>query len=139
MIKITNDEIILDDYLNLKINPNSGSLLYFLGTTRNNNLGKKVKYLEYETFEEMAISKLDEISKYAVSEWQLNQLDIIHRIGRVNIAETSLLIIVSSPHRKESFLAIEYIVDELKKIVPIWKKEFYLDGSAWIGTSDNPN
>ena len=139
MISIIPNEIILKKYLNPDNNPESGSQLYFLGTTRNNNLGKKVTYLEYETFEEMALSKLNEISEYAMSKWELNQLDIIHRIGRVNISEISLLIITSSAHRKESFAAIEYVVDELKKIVPIWKKEFYSDGSAWIGTSDNPN
>ena len=139
MISIIPNEIILKKYLNPDNNPESGSQLYFLGTTRNNNLGKKVTYLEYETFEEMALSKLNEISEYAMSKWELNQLDIIHRIGRVNISEISLLIITSSAHRKESFAAIEYVVDKLKKIVPIWKKEFYSDGSAWIGSSDNPN
>ena len=87
----------------------------------------------------MALTKLNEISEYAIGKWKLNQLDIIHRIGRVNISEISLLIITSSAHRKESFAAIEYVVDELKKVVPIWKKEFYLDGSAWIGSADNPN
>ena len=139
MISITSHEIILKKYLNPDNNPDSGSQLYFLGTTRNNNLGKQVTYLEYETFEEMALTKLNEISEYAIGKWKLNQLDIIHRIGRVNISEISLLIITSSAHRKESFAAIEYVVDELKKVVPIWKKEFYLDGSAWIGSADNPN
>jgi len=139
MIQITNNKILLNNHVNSDNNPESGSQLYFLGTTRNNNLGKKVIYLEYETFEEMAIAKLKEISEYAKVKWELNQLDIIHRVGRVNISEISLLIITSSAHRKESFAAIEYIVDELKKIVPIWKKEFYSDGSAWIGSFENPN
>ena len=101
MISITSHEIILKKYLNPDNNPDSGSQLYFLGTTRNNNFGKQVTYLEYETFEEMALTKLNEISEYAIGKWKLNQLDIIHRIGRVNISEISLLIITSSLNTKK--------------------------------------
>ena len=139
MIDITKNEIVLNDYMSFKNEPESGSLLFFCGTTRDNNLDKKGKYLEYEKFEEMALIKLNEIRKFAISEWNLNRLDIIHRIGIVDISEISLLIIASSPHRNESFRAIEYVIDELKKSVPIWKKEFYVDGDAWIGSPDNPN
>ena len=102
-------------------------------------MGKSVDYLEYESYIDMAKLKLKEIADFSISKWGLNNLKIIHRIGKIEISEISLLIIASSPHRNESFRAIEYIVSELKKSVPIWKKEYYSDGESWIGSPDNPN
>jgi len=109
-----------------------GAIVTFTGRVRKNSRGREVLYLEYEIYEEMARKELQKIEKEAVDRWSLNTCIIIHRIGRVEISETSIFIAVSSPHRKESFLAAEFIIDEIKKSVPIWKKEFYNDGSEWI-------
>ena len=139
MIVITENIINIQEYLNESNESSSGALLIFCGTTRDNNLGKSVDYLEYESYVDMAKLKLKEIADFSISKWDLNNLKIVHRIGKVEISEISLLIIASSPHRNESFRAIEYIVSELKKSVPIWKKEYYSDGENWIGSADNPN
>jgi len=139
MIVITENIINIQEYLNESNESSSGSLLIFCGTTRDNNLGKSVDYLEYESYVDMAKLKLKEIADFSITKWDLNNLKIVHRIGKVAISEISLLVIASSPHRNESFRAIEYIVSELKKSVPIWKKEYYSDGESWIGSADNPN
>lgn len=139
MIVITENIINIQEHINESNDSSSGSLLIFCGTIRDNNLGKSVDYLEYESYIDMAKLKLKEIADFSISKWGLNNLKIIHRIGKIEISEISLLIIASSPHRNESFRAIEYIVSELKKSVPIWKKEYYSDGESWIGSPDNPN
>jgi len=109
-----------------------GSIVTFLGQARNKSKDKEVLYLEYEIYESMAQKELSKIVDKATSKWSLSNCLVIHRYGRVNIAEASILIAVSSPHRAESFQAAKYIIDEIKKKVPIWKKEFYSDGSQWI-------
>ena len=114
MIVITENIIKIEEYINESNDSSSGSLLIFCGTTRDNNLGKSVDYLEYESYVDMAKLKLKEIADFSISKWSLNNLKIIHRIGKIEISEISLLIIASSSHRNESFRAIEYIVSELK-------------------------
>jgi molybdopterin synthase catalytic subunit len=108
-----------------------GSQLIFVGQARDRSNNKEVLHLEYEIYKEMALSELNKIADDAISNWSLTNCLIIHRYGKVDIKEASILIIVSSPHRKESYLASKYIIDTIKKTVPIWKKEFYSDGSVW--------
>ncbi|PKL37932.1 MAG: molybdenum cofactor biosynthesis protein MoaE [Spirochaetae bacterium HGW-Spirochaetae-1] len=109
-----------------------GALVTFIGRARNKSKGKQVSYLEYEIYEEMARSELEKIARDASAEWTITDCLIVHRYGRVNIGEASIIICVSSPHRDESFQAARFIIDTIKKTVPIWKKEFYSDGSQWI-------
>jgi molybdopterin synthase catalytic subunit len=109
-----------------------GALVSFTGRARNRSGSKDVLKLEYELYDSMALKELDKIVDHAMGRWMLSCCTVIHRYGRVDIGEASIVIAVSSPHRKESFAACMFIIDEIKKKVPVWKKEFYSDGSVWI-------
>ena len=109
-----------------------GAVVTFIGKVRNNSMGKDVKCMEYEVYNSMAKGELQKIADNAIARWRLNCCIIIHRSGIVNIGEASIFIGVSSPHRDEAFQSARYIIDTVKKKVPIWKKEFYSDGSEWI-------
>ena len=104
----------------------------FFGVVRNNSMGRRVLYLEYDAYPEMAERVIRQIAQEAMARWPLTDVAIQHRIGRLEIGETSLLIAVSSPHRNEAFQACHQIVDRFKEVVPIWKKEVWEDGEVWI-------
>jgi len=126
------ETINLNTVLEEGASPSDGSDLIFIGKVRNLARGKNVTHIDYEIYNEMAIKELNKIADEASSNHDLNRIVIIHRYGRVTIGETSIMILVSSPHRDSSYQASRYIIDEIKKRVPIWKKEFYDDGSEWI-------
>ena len=109
-----------------------GAIVTFLGVVRNNTRGRSTMFLEYEAYESMAIRKLSEIGTIIHRQWQIGHIGIVHRLGRVEIGEISVVIVVTSPHRKVAFEACQYAIDTLKKIVPIWKKEFFEDGEIWV-------
>ncbi|TFH39915.1 MAG: molybdenum cofactor biosynthesis protein MoaE [Chrysiogenales bacterium] len=109
-----------------------GAVVSFVGRARNSSRGKSVLYLEYEVYGEMARKEIKKTAEDAVSKWSLTRCAVIHRYGRVAIGEPSILIAAASPHRREAFQAVQYIIDTVKEKVPIWKKEFYSDGSSWI-------
>ena len=115
----------------------NGAVVTFLGTTRLFAEGKKVLYLEYEAYEEMALKEMEKIRGEICSEWSIEDIAIAHRIGRVDIGEISLVVAVASPHRKEAFHACHQAVDLLKEKVPIWKKEFFEDGYHWVACEDH--
>jgi len=136
MIKITFDKLDPESITNLVKKPNNGAVITFLGTTRNNTENRKVLHLEYEAYIPMAEIKLNEIIKHIHEKWDIEDVFIAHRLGKVEIGETSLVVSVSSPHRKLAFDACQYAVDTLKLIVPIWKKEFFQEESKWINSSN---
>lgn len=109
-----------------------GAIVTFIGKVRNNSNDKEVKYIEYDIYEGMAKSELETIANYAFSKWNISNCQIIHRFGRVMVGEVSIIIVVSSPHREEAYESSRYIIDTIKKKVPIWKKEVYTNGSNWI-------
>ena len=109
-----------------------GSDVIFIGRVRDNSRGKQVRFIDYEIYNEMALKELNKIADEALAEWEASRIIIVHRFGRVAIAESSIVIIVSTPHRDDGYRASRYIIDEIKKRVPIWKKESYTDGSEWI-------
>jgi molybdopterin synthase catalytic subunit len=109
-----------------------GSDLIFIGKVRDKSRGKNVTHIDYEIYNEMAVKELNRIADEASADNDISRIIIIHRYGRVTLGETSILILVSSPHRDSSYRASRYIIDEIKKRVPIWKKEYYDDGSEWI-------
>ena len=115
----------------------NGSVITFLGTTRDNFEGKTVLTLEYEAFDEMAVKKLKEVRMELMAEFGLEEVAISHRIGTVGIGEISLVVAIGSPHRKEGFKACQKAVDRIKEMVPIWKKEIYQDGSRWVACEDH--
>ena len=130
---ITHETLETDKLVKLLRNPTNGAFVTFEGVTRNNSNGKNVKYLEYEAYEEMAKNTLHEIIKEISQENNVDQILVAHRLGKVDIQGISLVIVVGSPHRAEAFLACSSIVDRIKQNVPIWKKEFFEDGSSWVG------
>ena len=110
----------------------AGAVALFYGVVRNENLGRRVQYLEYDAYPEMAIKKMHEVADEVRAKFPVAGIGILHRIGRLEIGETSLLVAVSSAHRAEAFAACHFAVDRVKEIVPVWKKEVWDDGSAWI-------
>ena len=112
--------------------PEDGALCVFTGLVRNHNDGKAVLHLEYEGYEEMVVSIFEEIAEEARQRFGVTRVRIVHRLGRMEIGDTSVAVAVSSPHRKEAFEACRFAIDTLKHKAPIWKKEFYADGSAWL-------
>lgn len=113
--------------------PDDGAVLLFLGVVRNQNDGRPVGHLSYDAYAEMAERVLEEIVTEAEGRWSIGNAAVEHRIGRLEIGEVSVAIAISSPHRGEGYEASRYIIEELKKRVPIWKREGYLDGdSRWL-------
>jgi len=111
--------------------PEDGALVVFDGFVRNNFKGRQTLYLDYEAYEPMAYAKMREIGAEIREKFQIHRLTIIHRLGRLEIGETSVLIAVSSPHRGAAFDACRYAIDTLKRSVPIWKKEYFVGGAVW--------
>jgi MoaE-MoaD fusion protein len=109
-----------------------GAVVIFDGVVRDNTKGRRTLYLEYEGYTEMALKTMAQISREVHEQWAINRLGIIHRLGRIDISESSVVIIVTSAHRRVAFEACHYAIDRLKKIVPIWKKEFFEDGEVWV-------
>jgi MoaE-MoaD fusion protein len=113
--------------------PGAGAIVTFAGTTRDGNAGRRVMRLEYEAYEPMALSEMRKLAREAGERWKIVRLAIAHRVGTVEIGETSVAIAVSSAHRAEAFEACRFAIDRLKEIVPIWKKEYFEGGELWIG------
>ena len=111
-----------------------GATVKFLGTVRQWNQGKQVLEIYYEAYIEMAEPQLNDIVEEAFQKWPLLKCAVIHRTGRLTLGEVAVAIYVTSVHRKEAFNATQYIIDELKKRVPIWKKEIYENGEEWLGS-----
>jgi molybdopterin synthase catalytic subunit len=116
----------------LRAEPEDGALCLFTGVVRNHNDGKSVLYLEYEGYEEMVVSIFEEIARESKERFGATRVRIVHRLGRMEVGETSVAVAVSSPHRREAFEACRFAIDTLKHKAPIWKKEFYADGSSWL-------
>jgi molybdopterin converting factor subunit 1 len=110
----------------------SGAVVIFDGVARNNTKGRRTLYLEYEGYTDMASRTLAQIGREVHEKWPINRVGIIHRLGRIEISESSVVICVTSAHRRIAFEACQYAIDRLKKIVPIWKKEYFEDGAVWI-------
>lgn len=108
----------------------AGGIDVFIGTTRDHSKGREVVGLEYEAYIPMARKNLDDIEREARERWNLQVINIVHRIGKVGIGEASVVIAVSSAHRDEAFKACRYLIDRLKEIVPIWKREYFADGTV---------
>jgi molybdopterin synthase catalytic subunit/molybdopterin converting factor small subunit len=108
-----------------------GAALAFEGVVRNQTRGRKTLYLDYEAYEEMALEQMESLAVQAVQQFQIRDVAIVHRLGRLEIGETSVLIGVASAHRAAAFEACRWLIDTLKRTVPIWKKEYFEDGAVW--------
>jgi len=132
LIRVTPDVLDPAEAIAAVQSPASGAVNVFLGVVRDNNVGRSVGYLVYDAYPEMAERVMREIAMEAVERFRLEDAAVLHRTGRLAIGETSLLITVSSGHRAESFEAGHWLVNEIKKRVPVWKKEVWEDGEEWI-------
>jgi molybdopterin synthase catalytic subunit len=134
MFRVTDNPLNLQELVDFVTDPEAGAITTFIGTTRNNNEGRKVIALDYDAYPEMAEKELRRIGEEASGKWQLRRMAIVHRIGPVQITQASVMIAVSSTHRGAAFAACRFAIEEIKKTVPIWKKELYDGGELWIGT-----
>jgi len=108
-----------------------GAIVTFDGCVRNQSHGRPTLYLDYEAYESMALAKMQEIAAEVHAKFAIDRVAIAHRLGRLEIGETSVFIAVSAPHRAAAFDACRYAIDTLKRSVPIWKKEYFEDGAVW--------
>lgn len=114
------------------VSPDHGAILTFAGVARNNHLGKSVDHLYYEAYEPMALAEMAKIEAEISERWPGTRVAIVHRTGTVAIGEPSVVISVGAAHRVEAYEASRYAIEELKARVPVWKRETYADGTAWI-------
>jgi molybdopterin synthase catalytic subunit len=108
-----------------------GAVVVFDGIVRNHSRGRRTLHLHYEAYEEMAVRQMRELANQARGRFSVRQVTIVHRLGRLEIGETSILIVVASAHRSAAFEACRWLIDTIKKTVPIWKKETFVDGAVW--------
>lgn len=108
-----------------------GAALVFEGVVRNQTRGRKTLYLDYEAYEEMALQEMESLAVRSLQQFQIRDVALVHRLGRLEIGETSVLIAVASAHRAAAFEACRWLIDTLKRTVPIWKKEHFADGAVW--------
>ena len=134
MFRVVRQPIDLSELVRYVTDASAGAIATFIGTTRNNNEGRKVIALDYDAYPEMAEKELRRIGDDAEKKWRIERMAIVHRIGPVQITEASVMIAVSAAHRDDAFQACRFAIEEIKKTVPIWKKEVFEGGEVWIGT-----
>jgi molybdopterin synthase catalytic subunit len=130
-VAIVNGVINSDALVNSIKHPEDGAVAVFEGIVRDNTRGRRTRYLDYEAYEEMALKQMEELAASALMDFKIRDVAIVHRIGRLEIGETSVLIVVASAHRGAAFDACRWLIDTLKRTVPIWKKEHFEDGAVW--------
>jgi len=114
--------------------PEAGGIVAFSGVVRNETGGRRVKFLEYEAHAPMAEAKMREIGAAVQARWpSVKQVAMVHRVGRLEIGEASVMVAVSAAHRSEAFEACRFAIDRLKETIPVWKKEHFEDGEVWVG------
>jgi len=136
LLALSTKPIQVDQVINSVESAESGAINIFVGTVRNQTKEKKVVRLEFEAYEKMALNEMNRICDAAIKQWPIIKISIVHAVGILKVGDIPVIIAVSTPHRKASFEACEFVIDELKKTVPIWKREFFEDGEVWV--SANP-
>ena len=116
-----------------------GAAVVFEGVVRNQTRGRKTLYLDYEAYDEMALKQMESLAGQALSQFQIREVALVHRLGRLEIGETSVLIVVAAAHRAAAFDACRWLIDTLKRTVPIWKKEYFEDGAVWADGEPFPD
>ena len=132
LIRVQAEPLDLTELICAVEHPSAGGLVTFSGVVRDHHEGKHVTAIAYEAYGQMAEAKMRQIGDDVQRRWPDCRVAIVHRTGKLEIGEASVLIAVSAPHRAEAFDACEYAIDTLKQIVPIWKKEAYDDGEVWL-------
>ncbi len=138
MIELTEQAIDQEEVLAAVASDAAGAVVTFDGRVRNHSAGKSVTHLYYEAHPPVALEVMRAIRREALERWPLEGVAIVHRIGRLEVGDSSVFIAVSSAHRAPAFDASRYIIDTLKQKVPIWKKEFSPDGESWVEPPPDP-
>lgn len=135
MAYLTGEPIDVSAVIGSVMRPDCGAVSTFLGTTRaDESNGARVEYLEYEAYRPMADRKLEEIEAELREKWDIGAVEIVHRTGRVDPAQPSVLIAVAAPRRGPAFEASRHAIERIKEIAPIWKREIWSDGYVWVGS-----
>ena len=137
--EITNETLNIGEIARRVVLPECGATVTLDGYVRQFTKGRETEYLVYEGYEPMALKEMEKLIKAAHERFEIANVGIVHRLGRLEIGETSVVISVSSPHRRAAFAACEWLIKELKRTVPIWKKEVYADGEVWIEGDTQPS
>jgi len=137
-VSIVRDPIDTQGVLQRIKRSEDGAAVVFEGIVRNHTRGRRTLYLDYEAYEEMALRRMEGLAEQALKQFQVREVALVHRLGRLEIGETSVLIIVASAHRAEAFDACRWLIDQLKRTVPIWKKEYFEDGAVWADGESFP-
>ncbi|MGC1461207.1 MAG: molybdenum cofactor biosynthesis protein MoaE [Terracidiphilus sp.] len=130
-IALTRERIDAERLVSAAKRGEDGAVVVFDGIVRNNSRGRQTLHLDYEAYEEMALKQMKELATQALGQFGVRQVTLVHRLGRLEVGETSVLIVVASAHRGAAFEACRWVIDTLKKTVPIWKKETFVDGVVW--------
>ncbi len=132
MVRLVRDRIDVVGLRQSIARPEDGAVVLFEGTVRNHSRGKRVTRLEYHAYEGMAVRQLEEVRERALRDHAVRDIAIIHRLGILYPGECSVAIVAAASHRVPAFDACRFAIDSIKKVVPIWKKEFYEDGAVWV-------
>ncbi|MDI9872045.1 MULTISPECIES: molybdenum cofactor biosynthesis protein MoaE [Flectobacillus] len=132
MIAIADSPINIQECIDAAQSERAGAVDVFIGTVRNHNKDKSVVRLEFETYDSMAVKKMQELADEAQVRWNTEKIVMVHRKGVLSIGDVAVVIAVATPHRAASFEACKWLIDTLKQVVPIWKKEVYDNGEEWL-------
>ena len=132
LVELTTDPIDITAVARRFVPPECGATVTLDGYVRQFTKGRETLHLFYEAYEPMAIKEMEKLCESAHEQFEISNIGIVHRLGKLEIGETSVVISVAAPHRKAAFAACEWLIRELKRTVPIWKKEVYADGEAWV-------
>lgn len=132
MIAIADSPINIQECIDAAQSERAGAVDVFIGTVRNHNKDKSVVRLEFETYDSMAVKKMQELADEAQARWNTEKIVMVHRKGVLSIGDVAVVIAVATPHRAASFEACKWLIDTLKQVVPIWKKEVYDSGEEWL-------
>ena len=139
MVELTRDPIDAQGVLREVQSTQAGAVVLFLGTVRELTAGKQTASLDYEAYSEMAIRQLHGLIDEAETRWPVQRAGVIHRLGHLELGDIAVAVAVSCPHRREAFESGQWIMDRIKEVVPIWKKENWADGSTeWVHPSSTP-
>ncbi|PCJ17091.1 MAG: molybdenum cofactor biosynthesis protein MoaE [Candidatus Cloacimonadota bacterium] len=134
MFEITQNILKIEDYINYVEDDSHGAIVSFLGVVRNIHEGKSVHKIFYECYDKMALKQMKKIEILTLEKYPMVKMVLVHRVGMVELREASIIVLTSSKHRKDSYEANMFIMDEVKKLLPIWKKEHHPDGNtSWVG------
>jgi MoaE-MoaD fusion protein len=132
LVELTNDPISVESVARRVVPPECGATVTLDGYVRRFTSGRETLYLVYEAYKPMALKEMRKLVEQAKRDFEVSAVGIVHRLGRLEIGETSVVISVAAPHRGAAFAACEWLIRELKRTVPIWKKEIYADGEMWV-------